>query len=201
LRVFFCARNADFRQREVGGIGTSRDRNQSVRYKKWRRIRMRRHNRFPAVSALVHGEDQIVVIVIGSRAARRRASLVSEVRPHSLQRAGWQRVRRGQRLRSSRRWHDRSNEHPHRTVRIGCVVQIERVRRSSTPSPYRRGDFHGLPVRHRSASRGCDHDAIIGFIGVECSRGTVCARAIDVVGLIRLRASRHRVASQQQRRS
>ena len=33
---------------------------------------------------LVHGEDQVVVIVIGTRATRRRASLVTEVRPDSL---------------------------------------------------------------------------------------------------------------------
>jgi hypothetical protein len=57
---------------------------------------MRRHNRFPMVSALVHGEDQIVVIIIGSRAARRRAFPVAEIRPHSLQRPGGQRVRRGE---------------------------------------------------------------------------------------------------------
>ena len=148
---------------------------------------------------LVHGEDQIVVIVICPGAARGRAPQVAEVGADRLQSSGRQREGCGERLRSSRSWFDRADQGPRGAVGVRRVVEVQRIRREAAVRPYRSRDFHRLAVGESAAVGGGDYDAVVGFIGMECTAGAVSARAIDIVGLIGLGAAGEGISAKQER--
>src|ERR1022692_4937628 len=64
------------------------------------------------IAVLLHGKDQVVVIVVGACGTRGRPSLIAELRTHRLQAAGGKRERGGQALGSGLRGHDRLDKYP-----------------------------------------------------------------------------------------
>jgi hypothetical protein len=149
---------------------------------------------------LLHRKHQIVVIVVCPRSAGRRASLISELRPHRLQAARRKRKRRRQRLRSGLGRFNRRDKHPRRTVRIRRVVKVERVGSESAPRPNCCRHGRRSAVRQRSAARRCHHDPIVGLIRMEGPAAPIGA-GTNGVRLMRLRTARHVIPSQQERRS
>jgi len=140
------------------------------------------------------------MVVVRARGARGRFSLIAELRSHCLQSAGRQSVGCRQGLSSGLGGFNRSDENPRRTVGVGRVVKVQRVGRVAAPGPDCRADGCRGRVRQRPAG-GCDYDAVVGLIGMECSAGSIGAGVGDGVRLIRFSAARHVVASQKQRRT
>ena len=124
---------------------------------------------------LLHGKNQIVVIVVRACCARGSAPLIAELRPDSLQASGWKSERRGQALCSRLRGHDRLDQSPRRAVGIGRVVNIEGVRCIGGVGPDRGCYFRGCAMGQRAAAGRGNHEPIVGFIGMENAAGAVRA--------------------------
>jgi hypothetical protein len=150
---------------------------------------------------LLHGEDQVIVIVVRACGARRRCPLIAELRPHSLQASGWKRERSGQTLCSGLRGHDRLDQSPRGAIGIGRVIKVEGVRRVGGRGPDRCRHLCRGRMRERAATSRRDYDAIVGFIRVENPAGAIGAGIVDRIRLIRFRSTRHVIASQQQGRT
>ena len=150
------------------------------------------------MSLLVHSEDQIIVIVEAAAATCGRASVIAEVGAHRLQVASRKSVSGGDFLRTTSSWSERPDQYPGRTICIGRIVQVEMVQCERTVGPDCGGDG-GRSAVSQSATVGSDHDAVVGLIGVEGSYRAIRAGVVDGVGLIGFRATRERVASEQQR--
>lgn len=142
------------------------------------------------------------MIVIRTGATGGRASRVAEVRANRLRcAAARQRVVGRECLRSRGRWCDSRDQYPRWTAGIGSVVKVEMVGGERAISPDRCTDLYGFARRQSAAVGGLNGEAVVGFVGVERSRRAVGAGAVDGVGLIRLVASRERVATEKQGRT
>lgn len=149
----------------------------------------------------MHGKNQVVVIVVRPRSARRCAPLITELRTHGLQASGWKRERCRQVLCPGLRGYDCLDQSPRRAVGIGRVIKVEGVRRVGGRGPDRRCHFCRCAMGESASTGGSDHDAIVGFIGVENPAGAIGAGTVNRIRLIRLRPTRHVIASQQQGRT
>src|ERR1700757_260949 len=146
------------------------------------------------VTLLVHGEDEIIMIVEAAGTARGRAFVIAEVGTHRLQVSGGKSVGGGDILRTTPTWCERPDQHPGRTIGIGCIVKVEMVQCERTVGPDCGGDG-GLSAVSQATTTGNDHDAVDGLVGVEGSYCAIRAGVVDGVGLIGFRTACERVAS------
>ncbi len=142
------------------------------------------------VGRVVGGEDQVVVVVVGARAARGGGAQVAEAGADGLEGPRGQGVGGGEGLGSRRGRGEGREERPGRTVRVGRVVEVEVVGRGRCPGPHGGGDPHRLTRGEGGAVRGGDHDLVVGFVEVERPGVAVRAGVVDGVGEVGLGAAR-----------